>query len=142
MTKRARLLASITRKQASVDNLHSQVQDLERDINERFASIAPLVSPVSVGDRLLFERMKSGDGIGSERYQAECWEVREIGARTHGRYDVPSDQIELHWTAILVRILRGGGRGKGPPRRLCCKEGWMSVPNLYSEFKLGDPPTV
>jgi len=145
MTKRDRLLASISRKRESISNLRSQVHELESEVQERLDALAPLVSPVSVGDRLLFERRKSGGRIGygyrskpgPDRWMAECWEVTKIGARTHGRSDFEDDPIDLHWTARLKRIRKDGTDSKGSDQSLYCREGYMSVPHLYDEFKIG-----
>ena len=144
--KRERLLASIGRKRITISSLSSQIRELQNEVQERLDALAPLVSPVAVGDRLLFDRRKSGDRIGygyrskpgPDRWTAECWEVTKVGARTHGRYDLDDDPIDLHWTASLKRIRKHGTDGKGSPQRLYCKEGYMSVPHLYGEFKLGE----
>ena len=134
-------IAAIDKRLVAIEK--KRVEEVERR-DVRLDQLAPIISPVQVGDRLLFERRVAGDRIGygyrsesgPDRYQPECWEVTEIGASRHGRFDYDDDPIDLHWTASLVRIVKGGERGKSN-YSLLCREGEMSLPHLYESFKLG-----
>ncbi len=138
--EREALLASIESKQGEIQELQERLRDEKKGLDERFECLARFVSPVKVGDRLLFKRLRKGGygvrwgaKVSEDRYQPECWEVVEIGVKTEGEYGEPG----LHWSARLVRITKSGERGKGGSQFIAAREGYMKLPHLHHEFKLG-----